>query len=231
MQFNYLCIVQKPFSILLFICLLTTSILAQPTLDTIQQSLAKRPHIFGKFDTRNSFIDNSRAKIFGLKAGLNYDNRLFFGIGYNQLNPPSKDFDKEISILNANNELEKTTAMLRLVYFSVHVEYVFYQTKHWQLSMPLQFGVGQTYYKYNQLGKRKVMERDYNFIYEPAVSVEYKFVKWIGVGVDIGYRFMLTSYTRLNQKFTAPTYAFKLLIYNNEVIKSLFPKSKLAKRI
>lgn len=222
---------QKSFSILLFICLLTTSIIAQPTLDTIQQCLSKRPHIFGKFDTRNSFIDNSRAKIFGLKAGLNFGNRLFFGIGYNQLNPPSKDFDKEISVLNANNEPEKITAMLRLVYFSVHAEYVFYQTKHWQLSMPLQFGVGQTYYKYTQYGKRKVIERDYNFIYEPAVSVEYKFVKWFGVGVDLGYRFMLTSYSRLNQKFTAPTYAFKLLIYNNEIVKSLFPKSKLAKRM
>ncbi|MBL0328068.1 MAG: hypothetical protein IPP64_01285 [Bacteroidetes bacterium] len=121
--------------------------------------------------------------------------------------------------------------MLRLVYFSIHAEYVFYQTKHWELSMPLQFGVGQTYYKYNQFGKRKVIDKDYNFIYEPAVSIEYKFVKWVGIGADIGYRFMLTSYKSLNQKFTSPTYAFKLLIYYNEIVKSVFPKSKLAKML
>ena len=205
--------------------------MGQPTLDTIRMSLKQKPHLFGKFDTRNSFIDNSRAKIFGLKTGLNFGNRLYFGIGYNQLNPPSKDFDKEIYTLNANNQLEKTTAMLRLVYFSLHAEYVFYQTKHWQLSMPLQFGVGQTYFKYNQFGKRKVIEKDYNFIYEPAISVEYKFVKWAGVGMDIGYRFMLTNYKSLNQKFTAPTYAFKFLLYYNEIVKSVFPKSKLAKRM
>ena len=204
---------------------------AQPTLDTIKLSLKQKPHLFGKFDTRNSFIDNSRAKIFGLKTGLNFGNRLYFGIGYNQLNPPSQDFDKIIYTVNANNELEKTTAMLRLVYFSIHAEYVFYQTKHWELSMPLQFGVGQTYYKYNQFGKRKVIDKDYNFIYEPAVSVEYKFVKWAGIGADIGYRFMLTSYKSLNQKFTSPTYAFKLLIYYNEIVKSVFPESKLAKRL
>ena len=215
----------------IFFFLWAISTTAQPTLDTIQLSLKQKPHLFGKFDTRNSFIDNSRAKIFGLKTGLNFGNRLYFGIGYNQLNPPSQDFDKIIYTVNANNELEKTTAMLRLVYFSIHAEYVFYQTKHWELSMPLQFGVGQTYYKYNQFGKRKVIDKDYNFIYEPAVSVEYKFVKWVGIGADIGYRFMLTSYKSLNQKFTSPTYAFKLLIYYNEIVKSVFPESKLAKRL
>lgn len=222
---------QKRFYIIFFFFVVAITVTAQPTLDTIRMSLKQKPHLFGKFDTRNSFIDNSRAKIFGLKTGLNYGNRLYFGIGYNQLNPPATDFDKEIYIANATGELEKTTAMLRLVYFSLHAEYVFYQTKHWQLSMPLQFGVGQTYYKYTQFGKRKVIEKDFNFIYEPSISVEYKFVKWGGIGADIGYRFMATNYKSLNQKFTAPTYAFKFLLYYNEIVKSIFPKSKLAKRM
>ena len=222
---------QKCLYILLFLCLLSTSTIAQPTLDTIKFSLKQKPHLFGKFDSRNSFIDNSRAKIFGLKTGLNFGNRLYFGIGYNQLNPPSQDFDKIIYIENSSGQLERTAAVLRLAYISVHAEYVFYQTKHWELSMPLQFGVGQSYYKYNQYGRRKVIEKDYNFIYEPAISVEYKFVKWAGVGVDVGYRFMFTSYKKLNQKFTSPTYAFKFLLYYNEIVKSVFPNSKLAKRI
>ena len=222
---------QKSTYILFFLCLFTISTTAQPTLDTIKLSLKQKPHFFGKFDTRNSFIDNSRAKIFGLKTGLNFGRRLYFGIGYNQLNPPSQDFDKIIYIANTSGELEKTAAVLRLFYISVHAEYVFYQTKHWELSMPLQFGVGQTYYKYNQFGKRKVIDKDLNFIYEPAISVEYKFVKWAGVGIDVGYRFMLTSYKSLNQKFTSPTYAFKFLLYYNEILKSVFPKSKLAERM
>ena len=223
---------QKLFYILLLLCLLNTSAKAQPTIDTIQQCLKQKPHLFGKFDSRNSFIDNSRAKIFGIKAGLNFGDRLHFGIGYNQLNPPSKDFDKTIFVPDANSELVQTTAMLRLFYISLHAEYVFYQTPHWQLSMPLQFGLGQTYYKYNNyLGKRTVIEKDINFIYEPAVSVEYKFVKWAGIGMDIGYRFMFTNYKNLNQKFTSPTYAFKFIVYYNEIVKSVFPKSKLAKEM
>lgn len=229
---GYLCIVNcRQYIFLFFIPFAIITGTAQPTLDTMRQCLKEKPHIFGKFDTRNSFIDGSRAKVWGIKTGLNYGKRLFFGIGYNQLSPPSKDFDKEILIVNTNNQVEKITATLRLFYISLHAEYVFYQTKHWQLSMPLQIGVGQTYYKYNLLGNRKVIEKDLNFIYEPAVSVEYKFVKWAGVGADIGYRFMLTDYKRLNQKFTSPTYAFKFLLYYNEIIKSVFPKSKLAKKM
>ncbi|MFL5764957.1 MAG: hypothetical protein ACJ77K_13520 [Bacteroidia bacterium] len=221
----------KSFFIILVISFSALLSVAQPAMDTMRMSLQKKPHLFGKFDSRNSFIDGSRAKIFGIKAGLNYGNRLYFGVGYNQLSPPAKDFDKEIDVVNAAGQSEKTTAMLRLFYISLHAEYVFYQTKKWQLSMPLQFGVGQIYYKYNYLGKRKVMEQDLNFVYEPAVSVEYKFVKWAGVGADIGYRFMLTDYERLNRKFNSPTYAFKFLIYYNEIVKSLFPKSKLAEKM
>ncbi|MBA3970737.1 MAG: hypothetical protein H0X46_01070 [Bacteroidetes bacterium] len=205
--------------------------IAQPTLDTMRMYLKQKPHLFGKFDTRNSFIDGGRAKVWGIKTGVSYGKRLYFGVGYNQFSPPSKDFDKEIYIVNTNNELEKITATLRMFYISVHVEYVFYQTKRWHLSMPLQFGIGQVYYKYTNLGKRKVIEKDYNFVYEPAVSLEYKFVKWAGVGADIGYRFMLTDYSRLNQKFTSPIYAFKFILYYNEIVKSIFPKSKLAKRM
>ncbi len=95
--------------------------------------------------------------------------------------------------------------------------------------MPLQIGVGQTYYKYKLLGETKKIEKNVNFIYEPCVSIEYKYLKWIGVGADVGFRFMVTKDKKLNQNFNSPTYAFKLLIYYNEIFKSLFPKSKYSK--
>jgi hypothetical protein len=74
-------------------------------------------------------------------------------------------------------------------------------------------------------------DESFNFIYEPAIAIEYKFVKWIGVGADVGFRFMVTSDRHLNKNFTSPTYAFKLLIYYGEIFKSIFPKSKLTKRM
>ncbi len=207
---------------------------AQPTLDTIQWCLKQKPHLFGKLDTRNSFIYNSRIKIFGIKAGLNYGKRLHLGIGYNQIYPfakASKNFNKQIYYTNADNAPDSVTALLKLFYFSAHVEYVFYQNKHWQLSMPIQIGIGQTYYRYQLLEKKYNDGQHACFIYEPAVSTEYRFYKWIGVGADVGFRFMLTNSKQLNQKFNSPTYAFKLLIYYDEIYKSLFPNSKWANKL
>ncbi len=218
----------KLFLILIFSCAFL-SLGAQPTIDTLKYCLKQRPHLFAKLDTRNSFISNSRAKIFGVKAGLKYGKRLSFGIGYNQLYPPAKNFDTQVYYRNQDNIEQSVTANLKLFYISSHVEYVFYQTKHWELSMPLQIGVGQTYYKYKLLGETKKIEKNVNFIYEPCVSIEYKYLKWIGVGADVGFRFMVTKDKKLNQNFNSPTYAFKLLIYYNEIFKSLFPKSKYSK--
>lgn len=223
--------------IILFVftlCLLQLKTIAQPTLDTLQWCLKQKPHVFGKLDTRNSFIYNRRIKIFGLKTGLSFGKRLFIGLGYNQIYPnakATKNFDKQIYYTNELNTTDSVTAKLQLFYLSAQVEYIYYRNKHWQLSMPLQIGVGQTYYKYELFGNKQYSERYTCLIYEPAISVEYRFVKWIGVGAEVGFRFMLTRNKEFNQHFNSPTYAFNLLIYYNEIFKSLFPNSKLAEKL
>jgi len=203
---------------------------AQPTLDTIADCLKQKPQPFLKFDTRNSFISNSRAKIFGFKAGISYGKRVSFGLGYNQLYPPANNFNKVVYINDGALLKDSVTAKLNMFYISGCFEYVFHQTKHWHFSMPLQIGVGKTNYKYTYLENKFRIEDNFNFIYEPAVSVEYKPIKWVGVGADIGYRFMITSSRKLNEKFNSPTYAFKILIYYSEIYKSLFPNTKLAQK-
>jgi hypothetical protein len=227
----YLCTVLKRLAISLLFLSLISVIRAQPTLDTIKDCLKKKPQVFAKLDGRNSFIENSRAKIFGLKLGISYGKRVHFGLGYNQLYPPASAFDKKIYFADSWGELYPITAHLHMYYISAYAEYTFYQTKHWELSMPLQIGIGKSYYNYLFLGKTIKTDETFNFIYEPAVSIQYKFVKWFGVGADVGYRFMLTNDRHLNRSFTSPTYAFKFLVYYGEIFKSVFPKSKLAKRM
>jgi hypothetical protein len=204
---------------------------AQPTLDTIKGCLKQKPQLFAKLDGRNSFIENSRAKIFGLKLGISYGKRVHFGLGYNQLYPPASAFDKTTYYADSWGSLYPVISHLHMYYISACAEYAFYQTKHWELSMPLQFGIGKSYYTYLLGGKTNKADENFNFIYEPAVAIEYKFVKWFGIGADVGYRFMITSDKHLNKSFTSPTYSFKFMIYYTEIFKSLFPKSKLAKRM
>lgn len=221
----------KRFSTFTFFSFFVFNSIAQPTLDTIRNCLKQRPQLFAKLDGRNSFIENSRAKIFGIKAGVSYGKRLQFGIGYNQLYPPAENFDTKLYFYDNYGRLYPVTAHLRMYYISAYAEYVFYETRHWELSMPLQFGIGKSYYKYILSGAKIKTDESFNFIYEPAIAIEYKFVKWIGVGADLGFRFMITSDKHLNKNFTSPTYAFKFLIYYSEIYKSLFPKSKWAEKM
>lgn len=212
--------------LLLALCYCFTTIKSQSALDTIKACLKHKPQLFGKLDSRHTFISNNNAKVFGCKAGLSYNKRLHFGLGYNQLYPPSGDFDMSVYYTTINNKRDSVTAALKLFYISSHAEYAYYQTKNWNLSILLQLGVGKTYYQYSLFGKKNRINQSMIFIYEPAISVEYKIVKWVGVGVDAGFRFTLTDYRNVNEKFNSPTYAFKLLIYYNEIYKSISTKIK-----
>jgi hypothetical protein len=109
------------------------------------------------------------------------------------------------------------------------INYTFYQTKHWELTMPLQIGVGDAYYQYQLNGVKTKTDENINFIYEPTISVNYKIIKWIGIEADLGYRFIVTQNKRLNQQLNAPIFALGISIYYSEIFKSVFPNSKLAK--
>ncbi len=213
------------FLLILFVATLKS----QPTLDTIQYCLTQKPKLFFKFDNRDSFIEHSRARIFGIVAGVNYGKRVMIGLGYNQLYPPTTNFDEKRYYINQYGRKDSVIEHLKLYYISLSAEYIFYQTKHWELSLPLQIGVGDTYFKYSIDGVSRRVGENLNFVYEPAVSIQYKPIKWVGIGADMGYRFMVTSQRKLNQKFTSPIYAFKLLIYYSEIYKYFFPKSKWVK--
>lgn len=214
----------------LCICLFLTccfyKVWSQSALDTMQWSLQQKPHLFGKLDTRNSFISNSRAKIFGCKLGLNFANKLHFGLGYNQLYPPAKDFDEKIYFNTPAGSTDSAIAALKLFYISTHAEYAYYQTGNWNMSIMLQVGVGKTYYQYLKDSQRNRLSESWIFVYEPAISVEYKLIKWVGLGVDAGFRFMIADYRKINGKFNSPTYAFKLLIYYDEIYKSVSKEIK-----
>jgi len=216
------------FTLLLF-CFLYYNSTSQPAIDTIKKSLQLKPHLFAKLDSRNSFIDNSLVHIFGAKAGIKYGNKLRFGLGYNQLYNPPKGLNQNIEYVNELGKPYFISRGLKFYYISASIEYAFHQSKKWEVSMPLQFGIGESYYQHYYNGQKTKTERTTNFIYEPSISIEYKLFKWIGIGADFGYRFMFNGNRKLNQQLTSPIVTFNIVIYYREIYKSLFPKSKLAK--
>jgi hypothetical protein len=222
---------QKIIFLLFFFALIGIQSKAQPTLDTIKFCLQQKPHLFAKLDSRNSFINNSLVNVFGVKAGIRYYKRLSFSLGYYQLYNPPKSFSEDVQYINSHGSEYIIRKGLKMYYFSGNIEYSFYQTKHWELSMPLQIGIGKTYFQYTAEGKKYKTNDLVNFIYEPTIAIDYKIIKWVGVNAAFGYRFMVAQNGRFNKQFNSPIVTFGISIYYSEIVKSLFPKSKIAKRM
>ncbi len=215
----------------LFLVFFVHSVKSQPALDSIKQELKLKPHPFATLNSRNSFVDNSIVNVFGLIAGIKYGDKLRLGIGYNQLYNPPKKLNQNVEYINELGKPYIIEKGLKFYYVSAAIEYTFHRSKHWEVGMPLQIGFGESYYQHTLNGEKIITNRSLNFIYEPAISVEYRVFKWVGVGADFGYRFMLANTKKLNQQLNSPIITIDLMIYYREIFKSLFPKSKLAKKI
>lgn len=194
-------------------------------LDSLRSSVKKKTRIDFRLDSRNTFITNRNTQVFGIKLGVSFGKQLKVGGGFNTL----KDFrSSHIYFPSESNpaKLDTVDYVLKLDYLCYYIEYVFYKTRKWEISVPVQLGFGNTRHEYNYRSKLNVLNKKHILLYEPSMSCKYRFFPWIGVGAEIGYRVVLgnTRVTRRDLKFAAPTYGFSLLIYYSELYRSIFPK-------
>jgi hypothetical protein len=210
------------FFIFLLLCISTGQLKAQ-FLDSIQAALTRKGRFQFDFNSRNSFIGNNDAHIFGFMMGVCFDRRFATGGGFNFLS--TTILQKDIL------EGQPITKSLSFSFLSYYVEYLFKITKHWELDIPLSIGVGTSSYTY-QLNSIPVTENE-RFVMpiEPSVELDYDFNKYFGVYIQAGYRLMLVNNNEIIMNFNSPTYDFGVLLYPLEIYAGIFPKTKLAHMI
>lgn len=198
--------------------------------DTIETSLKKHPRLIGGLATKSTFIGGFSSPVFTARAGLDFNDRIRMGIGLSWLKLPRFDAARDNSPFYLTKSFTDATGIqtvnpqLQFRYVSFFVEYVYYKAGRWQFSLPIQFGIGDSRYKYSFNGEKVVEGRHAIFLYEPAVSGQYKIIKWFGVGLDVGYRVMLISNKNIGSKFNSPVYDIKALIFWGELYKAAFRK-------
>ena len=164
-----------------------------------------------KFDTRNSFITGNTAKVYGIKAGINFGKRFSVGVGYNFIGTELQE-----SIILNDKEVR---ADIQMNYIAPFVEYSFYQRGPWELSSPIQLGVGNSFLRVNDEQGSRVINRDKVVLYEPGMAFEFKILNLIGVGAGFGYRIMLKNNRGIEQQFTSPVYALRARLIFDELYK------------
>lgn len=185
----------------------------------LRSALKKKPNLDLRSDSRHSFINQSGVSVFGVKGGIEFDRTLRFGLGFNIL------ATKLTRAITFNYEgVSSTTNDARLVFYHVspYVEYVFYQKNRWEVSIPIQFGIGNSYYTYKtESGQRINSNKQFILSYEPAITAQYKIFKYFGPGLGVGYRLMIVDNSAVEESFNSPVYIFRFKIFFGEIYRDL----------
>lgn len=217
------------FQIIFFICFLGSTQIAEAQLfDTIKSDMKNKPVFHYKLDSRSAFIGNRNANVWGIKVGIGYNKRIRFGIGYNYL---KSRLPAKVNLVSLQTG-EPIKTRLRLRYMSLYTEYVYFKKNKWELSVPVQLGIGSTkYVAFNDAEINYQSKGHLIVLYEPCLSVNYRIVPFIAVGTEMGLRLALVKNNSVKEQITAPIYVFKVLIYWADMINYFWPNNKVPKPI
>jgi hypothetical protein len=212
-------------AIVLLLCF--TLISKAQFLDTIKFITHKKPSIDARLESRHSFIKNDLVKVTGVRLGLIFQKKLKVGIGYSWL---KSNVTNNLAITNYLGKPDTVKNFLKFGYIAYYADFVFHKTKRWQLSVPLQLGTGLAWFKYNNGNEDIKSKKHFLSLYEPGITVQFKITKWLGLGADIGYRFTLKNTQYVGDKLNSPTYAFKLMLWFDQLFYIATPNFKLTKK-
>ncbi len=122
--------------------------------------------------------------------------------------------------------LTDPTAQPKLRYAIGYIDYSFYEEDDWTLSVPVQVGVGETYYRSSESNR---FANGLVVPMEAGIAVEYLFTRWIGFGVGLGYRVMLKGNKQVKENFNSPYYQIRLNILFTEIFRGIKAKKKAKK--
>jgi hypothetical protein len=219
----------------LFIFLFSFFISEAQVFDSISCSFRRRPSLTGGFATKSTFINGFRSPIFTARAGLDFNHsvRIGAGVSWLKLSPYKTGSDNTPFYLDKPIIDSTGTYMahpaLNFLYVNVFFEYIYFSSLKWQFSVPLQLGAGNSKYTYNFNGENITEKRHWVLLYEPAVSGQYRIIKWFGVGLDVGMRLMIVTNKSIGTKFNSPMYDIKAIIYWGELYRTI--RGKKEKRL
>ena len=164
------------------------------------------------FDMRNSFVKGNSVKFNGYKIGLG-NSKHRFGLGIYGLREPIFTTNAPVDSIDATD-----TSRFKYNYLSLYFEHIAYQSKRWEISVPLHLNFGNLEADYKTIeGKYK------RFLTSPATSLtlsvkgHFKVFRWIGFGSGIGYNLLLVKEKKTRKALNAPFYSFGVKIFLGEL--------------
>jgi len=204
-----------------FLVIFSFNISQAQLIDSIKVALKSKPRISFRFDNRHSFVSTTSAKINALKIGLEYDYVFRMGLGYNQL---YSTVSRNEVLRHDGIPYDTVKSYLKLWFISAYAEYVFFLSKRWEFSVPLQLGMGFSKFNYTFNNEKFTNRRHIIANYEAGINGHYKLIPGLGVGAGIGYSLILVDNPAINENFNTPIYSFKIKIFLGEIYRLIIGK-------
>jgi len=211
----------KQFFFVGFICFNTQLSAQFNFIDTFKFYTSKESSFFVDFDGRNSFISDRPASIGGAVAGLSFQNviNIYAGIYWNK--------NQILSTETINIALPNQTTLhyqYRMFYVAATLEYAFYKTNKWYLSVPFQTGIGGGY-RYTLINSNEKTDKlSHIFVpIEASFRARYYILDRLSASAGVGIRYALFSKV-FSDQFSAPTYNYGIGIVPNVFYKRFLKK-------
>ncbi|KAA9327060.1 hypothetical protein F0P96_17620 [Hymenobacter busanensis] len=190
---------------------------AEPTTAPPDSSRVRQAHrrVVFQFDQRYSLLQGQTVGINGLKLGVEWRGRLRTGLGLYFLstgvptNAPVPEFIPP-----------GTEDKVRFRYAALYGEYVVVGTPRWEVSLPVQAGLGRYYIRYQypdgtfyRTPKRNI------WLIEPTIGGHMRVFRWVGLGAGVGYRQALLTADKLEDDISGVVFYGRVKLFLGDFIK------------
>ncbi|MGY6562303.1 MAG: hypothetical protein ACXITV_09370 [Luteibaculaceae bacterium] len=206
----------RTYLFLSFFFLCGTNTLSAQLLDSIKLAFSAEPKWFVKLNSRGSFITTRHAQIEGVLVGLQYNDKVLLGVGYNWL---GTRFSRTIPITE-NGVSGIANGRLTFRFLSGYFEYAFFAKNNFEITIPVQVGIGYSTILYRDFqGERQTQNSRMVVLYEPSMVFQYHFLRYFSAGGGLGYRLMLVNNIQLQENFNSPIYIWRFNVYFGKIYK------------
>ncbi|GAB5539880.1 MAG: hypothetical protein Salg2KO_19830 [Salibacteraceae bacterium] len=178
-----------------------------------------------QFDNRNERYYNTRARLNGLKIGLEFYKRFRTGFGFYSNN----NFYR-MSFPEAPIDQSFTA---RLSYSTWFNELVVFRSFRWELAPSVATGTGEIQLQtFDRTGSIPTLQKVDTIgdirLYDIGFNTQFKIFPSFGIGAGVGYRFLqLPNYPELQGPFSDPYIDFKIKVFIGYAFRGIFKPEKI----
>lgn len=188
-----------------------------------QEQEEKNVRFSVQLDSRNTFVRKEAVGIFGIRAGLVFNNK--FEVGLGAYGTRLLDFlGKEVSkdyLDQSLNPAQLVPAKIGFEYASLYGEYLVLENQRWNLTVNSQYGMGRVNIRIQEANDTERLKRERKGLVEHSVKAKYQFNSWLQLIGGLGYRYLLSGEKQIKDAFNAPIYLITAEIDFRQLFKAL----------